>query len=159
MSKTKVSQATLKISRTIKAPAQRVYNAFLDGDQLAKWLPPGGYTAKVYKMDAKVGGSYRMSFTSIDKKDHNVFGGKFLELTPYSKIKYTDAFETDVPALKGEMVTTITLRKVKGGTEVNVVQAGIPKIIPLKMAKMGWGQSFNNLAALVEMPDMPGQGK
>jgi len=154
MSETKVSQATLKISRTIKAPAERVYNAFLDRDQLAKWLPPGGYTAKVYSMDAKVGGTYRMSFTSIDKKDHSVFGGKYLELTPHSKIKYTDSFETDVPALKGEMVTTITFRPVKGGTEVNVVQAGIPKLIPLEMAELGWGSSFNNLAALVEMPEL-----
>jgi uncharacterized protein YndB with AHSA1/START domain len=158
MSEKKVSGATLRISRVIKAPAERVYNAFLDPDALAKWLPPGGYTAKVYKLEAKVGGSYRMSFTSLDKKDHNAFGGKYLELTPHSRIKYTDAFETDNPALKGEMVTTITFREVKGGTEVSVVQEGIPKVIPLEMAQLGWSSSFRNLAELVEMPDLSGTG-
>lgn len=157
MTENKVSQATLKVSRVIKAPAERVYNAFLDADALAKWLPPGGYTGKVFKMDAKVGGTYRMSFTSLDKKDSSTFGGTFLELTPHTKIRYTDRFETDNPEMKGEMVTTITFRAVKGGTEVNVVQEGIPKMIPLEMAQLGWNSSFNNLAALVEMPDLPGR--
>jgi uncharacterized protein YndB with AHSA1/START domain len=156
MSETKVTTGTVRVKRTIKAPAERVYNAFLDPDAMAKWLPPGGYTAKVYSMDAKVGGTYRMSFTSLDKKDHSVFGGKFLELTPHTKIRYTDTFETDNPAMKGEMVTTVTFKAVAGGTEVSVVQEGVPKLIPVKMAEMGWGQSFNNLAALVEMPDMSG---
>jgi len=90
MSKDKVSTATLRISRVIKAPAQRVYKAFLDPDQLTTWLPPGGYNGKVFKMDAKVGGTYRMGFTSIDGKDSNMFGGKYLEMTPFSKLKYTD---------------------------------------------------------------------
>ena len=156
MSETKVSTATLRVSRVIKAPAERVYNAFLDGDAMAKFFPPGGYTGKVHKLDAKVGGTYRMSFTSLDKKDHHAFGGKYLELTPHTKIRYTDSFETDVPEMKGEMVTTITFKAVAGGTEVHVVQEGVPKMIPVEMATMGWGQSFNNLAALVEMPEMPG---
>jgi uncharacterized protein YndB with AHSA1/START domain len=156
MSETKVTTGTVRVKRLIKAPAKRVYNAFLDPDALAKWLPPGGYTGKVLKMDARVGGTYRMSFTSLDKKDHSTFGGKFLELTPHTKILYTDSFETDNPAMKGAMTTTITFKAVAGGTEVSVVQEGVPKLIPVEMATMGWGQSLNNLAALVEMPDMSG---
>lgn len=156
MSKEKVETATLKLSRVIKAPAERVYNAFIDPDQMAKWLPPGGYTGKVHKMEARVGGIYRMSFTSLDKKDSNTFGGKYLEMTPFTKLKYTDKFESDHPAMQGEMITTITFREVKGGTEVNVVQEGIPKLIPLEMAQLGWGSSFRNLAELVEMPDLSG---
>jgi uncharacterized protein YndB with AHSA1/START domain len=156
MSENKPTTATLKVSRVIKAPAERVYNAFLDPDQLAKWIPPGGYTGKVHKMDAKVGGAYRMSFTSLDKKDSNTFGGTYLELTPHTKIKYTGIFETDVPVMKGTMVTTITFKPVKGGTEVNVVQEGIPTVIPLQMARLGWNSSFNNLAELTQMPDLSG---
>lgn len=156
MSETKASTATLRMTRLIKAPVERVFNAFTDPDAYAKWLPPGGYTGKVLKMDARVGGSYRMSFTSLDKKDHSVFGGKYLEFVPNKKIVATDVFETDNPDLKGEMVTTITFKEVKGGTEVSVVQEGIPKVIPVKMAELGWGSSFRNLAELVEMPDLSG---
>jgi len=159
MSGNKASTATLKVSRLIKAPVERVYNAFLDPDALAKWMPPGGYTGKVYKQDAKVGGTYRMSFTSLDKKDSNTFGGTYLELTPHTKIKYTGVFETDAPVMKGTMVTTITFTPVKGGTEVSVVQEGIPTVIPLEMARLGWNSSFNNLAELTEMPDIPGLDK
>lgn len=97
-----------------------------------------------------------MSFTSLDKEDHHVFGGKYLELTPHTKIRYTDPFETDNPDMKGEMITMITFRDVAGGTEVNAVQEGVPKIIPVEGAQLGWGQSFDNLAALVEMPEIPG---
>ena len=156
MSETKIETRTVRVTRVIKAPAERVYNAFLDADALAKWLPPGGYTAKVYSLDAKVGGKYRMSFTSLDKKDHHVFGGKYLELTPHTKIRYTDVFETDNPAMKGEMITTITFKPVKGGTEVTAVQEGIPKLIPVEGAEMGWNMSMDNLAALVEVPNLAG---
>src|SRR3989304_3265814 len=156
MTETKLSTGTVRLSRVIKAPAERIYNVFLDPDAFAKWIPPGGYTGKVHAMEPKVGGTYRMSFTSLDKKDHSTFGGKYLELVPFTKIRYTDVFETDNPEMIGEMVTTITLRKVSGGTEVKIEHTGIPKLIPAEMAKMGWQSSLQNLAALVEMPDIAG---
>jgi uncharacterized protein YndB with AHSA1/START domain len=150
MTQTKTETTTLRLSRVIKAPAKRVYNAFIDADAMAKWLPPNGYTGRMDKMDARVGGKWHGSFTSLDKKESHSFGGEFLELKPHERIRYTDVF--DSPDLPGTMVTTVTFKEVKGGTEVTVVQEGIPKVIPLEDAQTGWGQSFDNLARLVELP-------
>lgn len=155
MSQAKMETGTVRVTRTIKASPERVYNAFLDEDALTKWLPPHGFTGKVHQMDARVGGTYRMSFSSLNKKWTQAFGGKFLELTPFSRIRYTDAFETDVAELKGEMVTTITFKEVAGGTEVHVEQTGVPKTIGIENAQAGWGQSLDNLTLLVEAPDFP----
>jgi uncharacterized protein YndB with AHSA1/START domain len=155
VSGTKVTTGTVRVSRTIKAPPERVYNAFLDPDAMVKWLPPHGFTGKVHHMDARVGGTYRMSFSSLNKKWTQAFGGKYLELTPHTRIRYTDSFETDVPEMKGEMVTTITFTAVEGGTRVDVEQTGVPKVIPVEAATAGWGQSLDLLQALVEAPDFP----
>lgn len=154
-STTSTSQAgtgTVRITRVIKAPRKRVYDAFLDPDAVAKWLPPGGYTAKVHHWDAKVGGTWRMSFTSLDKKDHHAFGGAFVELKPHDRIRYTDKFETDHPDMQGTITVTITFKDAPGGTEVHVVQEGIPRAIPVEGAQQGWGMSMENLARLVEAP-------
>lgn len=156
MTTMETSETSLRLTRVIKAPRERVYNAFLDPDAYTKWLPPGGYTGKVYHMDARVGGTYRMSFASLDKKDQHAFGGKYLELKPHEKIRHTDAFETDVPAMKGEMTVTINFRDVAGGTEVTVVHEGIPKVVGAKNASLGWNSSLDNLAALVEQPNLEG---
>jgi uncharacterized protein YndB with AHSA1/START domain len=152
MTQTKTETTTLRLSRVFKAPRQRVYDAFLDADALVKWMAPNGYTAHVYKMDAKVGGGYRMSFSSLDKKDTHYFGGNYLELKPPERIRHTDKFESDDPAMQNEIMVTITFKEVEGGTEVTVVQENLPKIVPLEDAKTGWGQSFDNLARLVELP-------
>jgi uncharacterized protein YndB with AHSA1/START domain len=146
---------TVRVSRVIKAPRERVYNAFLDPDALVKWMAPHGYTAHVYHLDARVGGTYRMSFSTLDKKDTHAFGGKYLELKPHERIRHTDAFETDNPEMKGEMTVTITFRDVPGGTEVSVVQEGVPKAIPTEDSMKGWGQSFDNLARLCEFDAQP----
>jgi uncharacterized protein YndB with AHSA1/START domain len=148
---TKVETGTVRLKRVIKAPRERVYNAFLDADAYAKWIPPNGYTAHVYKMDARVGGRYRTSFSSLDKKDTHFFGGEFVELTPPERIRYTDSFETDDPRFMGQMQVTVTFREVPGGTEVSIVQEGVPKVIPLEDSMTGWGQSLENLARLVEL--------
>ncbi len=155
MTETTAATGTLRITRLIRAPRERVYKAFLDPDALAKWLPPSGYTAKVHRLEPRVGGTFRMSFSSLDKKETHFFGGKYLELVPHERIRHTDAFETEDPAMKGEMTVTVTLREVPGGTEVDVVQEGIPKVIPLESARVGWTSSLTNLANLVEVPEMP----
>jgi len=155
MTQTKVETGTVRVKRTIKAPPERVYNAFLDPDAMVKWLPPHGFTAKVHHMEPKVGGTYRMSFSSLNKKCPQAFGGKYLELKPFERIRYTDAFETDNPEMQGEMVTTITFKAVEGGTEVSVEQTGVPKLIKVSDAQAGWGQSLDLLTALVEAPDFP----
>jgi uncharacterized protein YndB with AHSA1/START domain/DNA-binding transcriptional ArsR family regulator len=149
-SKTKTTTGTVRLTRIFKAPRERVFNAFLDPDAMAKWLPPNGYTAHVYKLDPKVGGTYRMSFSSLDKKDTHYFGGKYLEIKPNEKLLYTDKFESDDPAMQGELKVTVTFRDVPGGTEVRIVQEGIPKAIPVEGAVLGWTQSLENLARLVE---------
>ena len=144
---------TLRISRVIKAPAERIYNAFLDPDALAKWLPPHGFTGHVHEMSAKVGGKYRMSFSTINRSWTQFFGGKYLELKPYEKIVHTDAFEGDVPGWpKGHTMTvTILLKPVKGGTEVQIEQGPLPKGSPASEgAPEGWGQSLDNLQRLCE---------
>ncbi len=143
---------TIKLHRVLRAPPQRVYKAFLDADALARWLPPYGFLCKVHQIDAKVGGSFRMSFTNFGSGNSHAFGGKYLELKPGERIRYTDKF--DDPNLPGEMVTTVTLRKVSCGTDLEVVQEGVPEVIPAEMCYLGWQDSLAQLAKLVE-PEIP----
>jgi uncharacterized protein YndB with AHSA1/START domain len=149
-----MSTNTIKLHRVLRATPEKVYRAFLDADAMAKWLPPNGFTAKVNQMDAKVGGSYKMSFTNFTTGKSHSFGGEYLELTPHERIRYTDKF--DDPNLPGEMTTTITLRKVSCGTELNVVQEGVPDFIPAEACYLGWQESLALLAKLVE-PEIPDQ--
>ncbi len=144
---------TVRLHRVLRAPPERIYRAFLDADAMAKWLPPNGFTGKVHHIDAKVGGTYRMSFTNFGTGHSDSFGGKYLELVPNQRIRHTDAF--DDPSLPGEMQTTITLNKVSCGTELNIVQEGIPAPIPLEACYLGWQESLALLAKLVEaeIPD------
>jgi uncharacterized protein YndB with AHSA1/START domain len=137
----------------LRAPAERIYRAFLDADANVKWLPPHGFTGKVHEMDARVGGTYRMSFTNFSTGSSHTFGGRYLELIPSERIRHTDVFED--PNLKGEMETTVTLRKVAVGTELKVVQEGIPEAIPVEQCYLGWQESLTQLAKLVEaeIPD------
>jgi uncharacterized protein YndB with AHSA1/START domain len=137
----------------LRAPPGRVYKAFLDADAMAKWLPPYGYTAKVHAMDARAGGSYRMSFTNFGNGQSHTFGGEYLELVPNERLRYTDRF--DDPNLQGTMQTTVTLAKVSCGTELTVVQEGIPDVIPPEACYLGWQESLAQLATLVE-PEIPG---
>ena len=139
---------TVRLHRVLRAAPERVYRAFLDADAMAKWLPPHGFTGKVHHLDAKVGGTYKMSFSNFSTGQSHSFGGQYLELTPHERIKHTDKF--DDPNLPGEMVTTITLRKVSCGTELNVVQEGIPEMIPAEACYLGWQESLSLLANLVE---------
>jgi uncharacterized protein YndB with AHSA1/START domain len=139
---------TVKLHRVLKAPPERVYRAFLDADANAKWLPPNGFTCKVHHLDAKVGGTYRMSFTNFTTGHAHSFGGKYEELVPGERIRHTDNFED--ANLTGGMVTTILLKKVMCGTELNVTQEGIPDAIPTEMCYLGWQDSLANLAKLVE---------
>lgn len=139
---------TVHFQRVLRAPADRVYRAFIDPDAMAKWLPPHGFTGRVHAMDARVGGGYRMSFTHLGNGQSHSFGGTFLELVPGERIRHADRF--DDPNLPGEMVTTITLRKTLVGTEVNIEQAGIPEVIPPEACCLGWQESLQLLALLVE---------
>jgi uncharacterized protein YndB with AHSA1/START domain len=143
---------TVRLHRVLRAPAERVYKAFLDPDAMAKWLPPHGFTGKVHNMDARVGGGYRMSFTNFSTGHSHSFGGKYTELTPHERIRYTDKFED--PKLPGEMQVTITLRKVACGTELQIVQEGIPEAIPVEFCYVGWQESLSLLANVVE-PNIP----
>jgi len=136
----------------LRATPGKIYKAFLDPDALAKWLPPNGFTGKVHQIDAKVGGSYKMSFTNFTTGKSHSFGGTYLELTPHERIHYTDKF--DDPNLPGEMQTTITLKNVSCGTELNVVQEGVPVVIPAEACYVGWQESLALLAKLVE-PEIP----
>ena len=140
---------SLRLVRTIKAPAQRIYQCFLDPDAYAKWIPPHGFTGKVHHMDPKVGGTFRMSFATINRSWSHSFGGTYKELVPYKRIVHTDKFE-DESMGKGTMTVTIDLKPVKGGTEVTIVQAGIPKGPAGEGAPYGWSQSLDNLAMLCE---------
>ncbi|MGB9080200.1 MAG: SRPBCC family protein [Desulfuromonadaceae bacterium] len=144
---------TVRLHRVIRAPAERVYRAFLDPDAMAKWMPPHGFTGKVHHIDAKVGGTYKMSFTNFSTGQTHSFGGTYLELVPNERIRNTDAF--DDPNLTGEMVTTVSLREVSCGTELNIVQEGIPEAIPLEGCYLGWQESLTLLAQLVEA-EIPG---
>lgn len=149
------SSNTVKLHRVFKAPAERIYKAFIDPDAMCKWLPPHGFTAKVHSADVRVGGSFRMSFTNLGTGKSNSFGGTYLELTPGERIRYTDKF--DDPNLPGEMQCTVTFRKVLCGTEVNIEQAGIPPMIPVEFCYAGWQESLQLLALLTdpEIPDGP----
>ena len=148
-----MATSTVRFHRVLQAPPERIYRAFLDADALAKWLPPNGFTGKVHQMDAKVGGAYRMSFTSLGSGHSHAFGGKYLELVPHERLRYTAVF--DDPNLPGEMQTTISLTKVSVGTEVNIVQEGIPAAIPAEGCYLGWQQSLALLTLLVEA-EIPG---
>ncbi len=144
---------TVRFHRVLRAAPEKVYRAFLDADAMAKWLPPNGFTGKVHHMDAKVGGIYRMSFTNFTTGRSHSFGGEFLELVPHERIRYTDKFED--PNLPGEMRTTITLKSVSCGTELNIVQEGLPAVIPPEACCLGWQESLTLLTKLVEaeIPD------
>ncbi len=143
-----MSTNTVRLHRVLRAPADRIYRAFLDPDAMAKWLPPNGFTGKVHHMDAKVGGTYKMSFTNFSNGKSHAFGGKYLELSPKERIRYTDVF--DDPNLPGEMITSVTLTKVSVGTEVHIEQSGIPAVIPPEACYLGWQESLTLLAKLVE---------
>jgi len=148
-----MSANTVRLHRVLRAPPERIYRAFLDAAAMVKWLPPNGFTGQVHHLDARVGGSYRMSFTNFNTGNSHSFGGTYLELVPYECIRHTDRF--DDPGLPGEMQTTITLKKVSCGTEVEIVQQGIPGIIPAESCYLGWQESLALLALLVE-PELPG---
>jgi uncharacterized protein YndB with AHSA1/START domain len=145
----------VRLHRVLRAAPERVYRAFLDADAMAKWLPPNGFTCKVHHIDAKVGGTYKMSFTNFSTGTSHSFGGTYLELKPHELLRYTDKF--DNPGLPGEMITTVALKKVFCGTELNVTQGGIPAMIPAEACYMGWQESLILLAKLVEaeIPDQP----
>ena len=145
---------TVRLHRVLRATPERVYRAFLDADAMAKWLPPNGFTGKVHSMDAKVGGSYKMSFTNFTTGSSHSFGGTYLELKPNELIRYTGKF--DAPGLPGEMQNTITLKKVFCGTELSVVQEGIPPMIPAEACYLGWQESLILLGKLVEV-EIPDQ--
>jgi len=147
-----MSANTIRLHRVLRATPEKVYRAFLDGDAMVKWLPPHGFTGKVHHMDAKVGGTYKMSFTNFSTGKSHSFGGKFLELVPNEHLRYTDRF--DDPNLPGEMHTTVTLKKVSCGTELNVVQEGVPEVIPAEACYVGWQKSLELLTKLVE-PEIP----
>ncbi|HVR15929.1 MAG TPA: SRPBCC family protein [Candidatus Limnocylindrales bacterium] len=148
-----MSGNTIRLHRVLRATPEKVYRAFLDGDAMTKWLPPNGFTGKVHHIDAKVGGSYKMSFTNFSTGKSHSFGGEYLELVPHERIRHTDRF--DDPNLPGEMQTTITLKKVSCGTELNVVQEGVPEVIPAEGCYVGWQESLILLGKLVEaeIPD------
>lgn len=146
---------TIRLHRVFKAAPQRVYRAFLDPEAMVKWLPPNGFTAKVHHMDARVGGSYRMSFTNFHTGTSHAFGGEYLELVPNERLSYTDKFED--PNLPDAIQVTITLKEVSCGTEVNITQEGVPDMIPAESCYLGWQESLELLTKLVdaEIPDEP----
>ena len=143
-----MSTNTIRLHRVLRATPERVYRAFLDPDAMSKWLPPNGFTGKVHQMDAKVGGTYKMSFTNFSTGKSHSFGGKFLELKPHELLRYTDKF--DDPNLPGEMQVTVNLKKVSVGTELSIEQAGVPAVIPAEACYLGWQESLTLLAKLVE---------
>lgn len=140
---------TIRLHRVLKAPPKKVYKAFLDADAMCKWLPPNGFTGKMHSLDAKVGGSFKMSFTNFGTGQSHSFGGEFLELVPGERLRYTDKF--DDPNLPGEIQVTVTLTEVFCGTELNVVQEGVPDVIPAAACHLGWQESLTLLAKLVEV--------
>lgn len=144
--------STIRLHRVLKATPDRVYRAFLDPDAMAKWLPPNGFTGKVHHMDARVGGTYKMSFTNFSTGTRHDFGGEYLELVPNERLRYADRF--DDPNLPGEMSVTVTLKQVSVGTELNITQEGIPDAIPAEACYLGWQESLTLLAKLVEA-DIP----
>ena len=144
---------TIRLHRVFRATPERIYRAFIDADAMVKWLPPNGFTAKVHHMDAKVGGTFKMSFTNFTTGKSHSFGGQYLELVPHERLRYTDNF--DDPNLPGEMRVMVTLKKVSCGTEVNIVQEGVPDVIPVEACYLGWQDSLILLGKLVEaeIPD------
>jgi uncharacterized protein YndB with AHSA1/START domain len=147
-----MATGTVRLHRILGSNPARIYRAFLEPDAMSKWLPPQGFTCKVHHMDARVGGTYKMSFTNFSSGKGHSFGGEYRELIPNEKIHYTDTF--DDPNLPGEMSTTISLRQVSCGTELSIVQEGVPEVIPVEMCYLGWQQSLEQLAKLVE-PEIP----
>jgi uncharacterized protein YndB with AHSA1/START domain len=143
-----MATGTVQLHRVLRAPPERIYRAFLEPDGLAKWLPPFGFTCTIEHMDARVGGSYRMAFRNFGNGQSHAFGGEYLELVPNQKIRYTDRFDAPGPA--GLMTTTIVLRAVSCGTELTATQEGIPEMIPTEMCYLGWQESLEQLARLVE---------
>lgn len=139
---------TIQLHRVLRAPPERVYRAFIDPAAMCKWLPPNGFTATIHHMDAKVGGSFKMSFTNFTTQSGMSFGGEYLELIPNEKLRYTDVF--DDPNLPGVMIVTIALKEVFCGTELNITQEGVPSVIPAEACYMGWQESLSLLAKLVE---------
>jgi uncharacterized protein YndB with AHSA1/START domain len=148
-----VMPGTVRLHRVFTAPPERVYKAFLDADGLAKWLPPNGFTCKVHHFEPRVGGTFRMSFSNFSSGNAHSFGGEYLELVPNEKLRYTDKF--DDPNMPGTMEVTVLLKKVSVGTEVSIVQAGIPDAIPAEACYLGWQESLKQLARLVD-PEIPG---
>ena len=144
---------TVRFHRVLRASPERIYRAFLDADAMAKWLPPYGFTCTVHHMDARVGGGFRMAFTNFSTGHSHAFGGEYHELLPHTRIRYSDKF--DDPNLPGEMEVTVLLKQVSCGTEVDIVQSGIPEVIPTEMCYLGWQESLAQLACLVE-PVIPG---
>jgi uncharacterized protein YndB with AHSA1/START domain len=147
--------STIRLHRVLRATPERVYRAFLDPDAMVKWLPPNGFTGTVHHLDARVGGSHRMSFTNFTTGKSHAFGGEYLELVPHERLRYTDQF--DDPTLPGTMQVTITLTQVSCGTEVHITQEGVPDLIPAEACYLGWQESLTLLAQLVEaeIPDAP----
>jgi uncharacterized protein YndB with AHSA1/START domain len=139
---------TVRLHRVLATRPEKVYRAFLEADAIAKWLPPNGFACTVHHLDAKVGGTHRMSFRNFTTGDSHAFGGEYVELTPNERLRYTDKFED--PNLPGQLLVTVTLRTVPVGTELNIVQEGLPDVIPLEACYLGWQQSLENLAKLVE---------
>jgi uncharacterized protein YndB with AHSA1/START domain len=148
-----MATGTVRIHRVLRAPPERVYRAFLEADALVRWLPPYGFTCKVHQLDARVGGHFHMAFCNFGSGNSHTFGGEYLELLPHSRIRYTDKF--DDPNLPGELQVTVELKAVMCGTELQVVQEGIPEVIPVEMCYLGWQESLAQLANLVE-PNIPG---
>ena len=148
-----MSTGTVRLQRVLRTKPEKAYRAFLESEAIAKWLPPYGFTCKVHHIDAKAGGTFRMSFRNFSTGHEHSFGGEYLELVPNQLIRYTDKF--DDPNLPGELLVSVTFRAVSCGTEMNVVQEGIPEVIPVEMCYLGWQESLAQLAHLVE-PDIPG---
>ncbi len=147
-----MSNNTVKLHRVLKTTPEKLFKAFQEPEAMARWLPPKGFTCKVHEMNPKVGGTYRMSFTNFSSGKGHSFGGKYLEIEPGKRLRYSDKF--DDPNLPGEMMTTVTFKKVVCGTELSIVQEGIPSAIPVEMCYLGWQESLEFLAALVE-PEIP----
>jgi len=147
--------STIRLHRVLKTTPERLYKAFLNPEALVKWMPPHGFTAKVHQFDARVGGSYKMSFTNLTSGSSHSFGGEYLELVPNERIRHTDRF--DDPNLPGTMTVTVEIRKVMVGAELNITQEGVPDVIPAEACYLGWGESLDLLKLLVE-PEIPDQG-
>ena len=148
-----MSERTVRLHRVLRAKPEKVYRAFLESGAMAKWIPPYGFTCTVHHMEARVGGTFRMSFHNFTSGNGHSFGGEYLELVPHERIRYTDKFED--PNLPGVLEVTVVLKPVLCGTELSITQSGIPEVIPLEMCYLGWQESLAQLATLVE-PDIPG---